>query len=258
MSSGDIASIVVVAAGVGCAVRMQAISATTAPKSVAPRRLPCATMVGVVVIGVVSTLQLTVAPGLLDALERNASQISAGQVWRLVTSLCVQDGGVAGTVWNLALLAVLGTIAERVLGWRPGVWAWVCGTLAGELAGLWWQPIGAGNSVGNFGLIGLLCVAALVSRDRPVRLSAAIVLAGGCVLLVDRDVHGAALAAGLAGSWILRRHGFRRTEVGRAASGRRTCEVFLWRSDPPAGPGRLSCGQPLRGSGRLRCSGGHR
>jgi len=53
-------------------------------------------------------------PGLLPRLERTPAELH-GQPWRILTSLFVQDGGVLGTLSNLAFLVVLGVAAEQVL-----------------------------------------------------------------------------------------------------------------------------------------------
>ena len=53
-------------------------------------------------------------PGLLPRLERTPAELH-GQPWRILTSLFVQDGGVLGTLSNLAFLLVLGVAAEQVL-----------------------------------------------------------------------------------------------------------------------------------------------
>ncbi|MFG1672935.1 rhomboid family intramembrane serine protease [Micromonospora sp. NPDC049282] len=111
------------------------------------RRAPVATVTALVVVGVPTLLQLTVAPALLGQLERDRAAVADGQVWRLVTSLVVQNGGVAGSVFNLAALAVVGVVAERVWGAKRWV---VVALAAGVLAQLWGlvvQPVGAGNSV---------------------------------------------------------------------------------------------------------------
>lgn len=198
------ALVLVLVAGIGCGVRGFLASLPPGAQP-SPRLLlrpaPWATIAGLAVIGVVSTLQVTVAPGLLDALERDAAGVSAGQVWRLGTALLTQDGAVAGLVFNLACLAVLGTLAERVLGHGWAVASWASGALVGELVGLAWQPVGAGNSVGNLGLVGALTVAALAFDRRGSLVPAAVVVVGGLVLLAGTDIHGAALAAGaLAGA----------------------------------------------------------
>jgi hypothetical protein len=73
------------------------------------------------VTAALSTAQV-VWPAVLDALARTPAARD-GEPWRLVTALIVQDGGLAGTLSNLAFLLVLGALAERVLrraGGRPG------------------------------------------------------------------------------------------------------------------------------------------
>jgi membrane associated rhomboid family serine protease len=97
------------------------------------RRPPVATAVVFVVTAAVSVLGL-VRPEVLAALQRTPQGLH-GDWWRSFTALFVQDGGVAGTVSNLAFLLVLGVLAEQVLG--PGRWL-VCyfgAGLVGELPG---------------------------------------------------------------------------------------------------------------------------
>ena len=55
------------------------------------------------------------------ALRRDRLAIDHGRVWRLATALVVQDGGVEGTVFTLAGLAVVGLLAERLLSRRDWV-----------------------------------------------------------------------------------------------------------------------------------------
>ena len=80
-----------------------------------------------------------VVPAVLDALERTPDGLH-GQWWRLVTALFVQDGGVLGTVSNLAFLALLGLLVVALLaGTRlpplaPMAVLWWCGAVA---AGVW-------------------------------------------------------------------------------------------------------------------------
>lgn len=157
------------------------------------------------VIGVPSLLQLTVLPGLLGHLQRDRDQILAGQVWRLVTALAVQDGGWPGTVFNLVFLLVLGVAASRV--WNG--WQWLLVALASgigaELWGLHVQPVGAGNSVVNFGLAGSQAVVAVRGGTRVARAQAAVSLLGALVLLVIGDIHGGAAAVGAAVGVLLHR-----------------------------------------------------
>ena len=128
-------------------------------------RFPAVTAVVFSVTAVTSVLGLAVPEG-LDALERTPEGLG-GQWWRTFTALFVQDGGVLGTVSNLAFLALLGVLAERLVGPRWWLVAYFGAGLAGELAGYAWQPTGAGNSVAVCGLAGLLIVALLAGTRLP-------------------------------------------------------------------------------------------
>jgi membrane associated rhomboid family serine protease len=203
------------------------------------RRAPVAT--AVVFVGTASTSVLgLVRPEVLAALQRTPEGLH-GDWWRSVTALSVQDGGVVGTVSNLAFLLVLGALAEQVLGSRRWLVCYFGAGLAGELAGYAWQPRGAGNSVAICGLAGALVVALLaeapVPRPAPVvllywcgallathwppallaalgagfatqlalvrglrvgRLAGAAAAVAALVLVAARDLHGAAMVAGMA------------------------------------------------------------
>jgi membrane associated rhomboid family serine protease len=134
---------------------------------------PVVTAAVFAVTAVTSVLGLAV-PRVLAALQRTPAGLH-GDWWRSLTSLVVQDGGVLGTVSNLAFLLLLGVLVERLVG--PGWWlaAYLVAGLAGELAGYAWQPRGAGNSVANCGLAGVLVVA-LALGGRPPRLAPMAVL----------------------------------------------------------------------------------
>jgi rhomboid protease GluP len=200
-----VALLAVLVAGIVCGVQLfqlQLPPGTDPSPGELVRPPPIATAVAVLVIGTVSLVQLTGAPSLLGDLQRDRAAIADGEVWRLLTALTTQDGGAAGAISNLVLLAVLGTLAERVLGGPRAVAGWWAGALGGELVGLAWQPVGAGNSVGNLGLVGALAVAALATviarrRTVPLLVALVVVLVGGAALLVGRDIHGAALATSL-------------------------------------------------------------
>ena len=56
-----------------------------------------------------------VNPTLLSAAQRDASRIRGGEWYRLLTALFFQDGGLAGGVWNIAILGVLGSLAGQIL-----------------------------------------------------------------------------------------------------------------------------------------------
>ena len=159
-------------------------------------RFPWLTGLALVVVGVATLLQLTVAPGLLDDLERRRAAMLHGQVWRLGTALVVQDGGAAGAVSNLVALAIVGTAAEQV--WQRRRWLAIAlgAGLAGELWGLVVQPVGAGNSIADVGLAASLAVLALRRGDRTARALAAATLVSYGVLLLTADIHGGAALAG--------------------------------------------------------------
>ncbi|MFC5830139.1 rhomboid family intramembrane serine protease [Nonomuraea insulae] len=120
---------------------------------------PYATAVVFVLTAVPSLLQFAV-PNLEPALMREPAAIADGEWWRLVTSLVVQDGGVFGTLINLAFLAVLGYVAERALGPARWLLLYLGGAAAGEAAGYLLGQPGAGNSVALCGLAGGLVLAA--------------------------------------------------------------------------------------------------
>lgn len=161
-------------------------------------RLPVATMVALLIVAVPTLAQLTVAPGLLGSLRRDWVAIGSGEMWRLVTALVVQDGGFAGATFNLISLAVIGSAAEAVWGWRRWL---VLALAAGVGAQLWgWvvQPVGAGNSVAVFGLAAALAVVGLRREAGVHRLVGAISLLASAVLLLTGDLHGGAAAIGAA------------------------------------------------------------
>jgi len=147
-------------------------------------------------VAIPSTLQFFF-PAILALFERDYARFAGGDWWRLVTSLVVQDGGVAGAIANLVGLALIGMIAEQF--WSAGqvLVLFFAAGIAGQLAGFAWQPVGAGNSVANFGLAASVALACLARRPpRPVLIAALLALGADIVLLALRDIHGAAALAG--------------------------------------------------------------
>ena len=155
-----------------------------------------ATLTAFALIAATSVLQF-VYPSMLAALRRDTAAVVRGEPWRLVTALCVQDGGVAGTVFNLAALLLIGMIAERMFGTRRWIVVFAVGAVLSEIVALRWQPVGAGNSVGNFSLAGAICVWCLSRKpNSPVAATALLPIVAGTMLLVMRDIHGAAIGIG--------------------------------------------------------------
>jgi membrane associated rhomboid family serine protease len=104
--------------------------------------------------GIVSVAGL-ISPAVLGALERTPAALHV-EVWRWLTSLLVQDGGVLGTASNLIFLGLLGVAAEQVVGRMTMILCYLAAGLTGQVAGVFWQPVGAGNSVAVCGLAGLV------------------------------------------------------------------------------------------------------
>jgi len=191
--------------------RVRPLSAATGPS------WPWATTIALIIVGLPTLAQLTLAPSLLPNLERNWTLIGQGHVWRLLTSLVVQDGGVAGAIFNLVALAMIGFAAERVWGAKWWVAIALIGALGGELWGKIVQPVGAGNSVAVFSLAASIAVIAVVRGVGLQRLVGLISLVGAAVLLIIGDIHGAAATIGAVLGGILARH--RGAETARRESG---------------------------------------
>lgn len=138
-------------------------------------------------------------PTFADALSRESQRIRDGQWWRLLTSVLVQDGGVAGTCANLVYLAIGAVVAVAVWGRLQAIAIFVVGAVVfNVIATYWWGVDGAGNSAATMFLVtatvGLLAVRACNLRTV---LAAAAELAIGVVLLCLDDGHGVAVVGGL-------------------------------------------------------------
>ena len=161
------------------------------------RRPPWLTLILMAGIGIPTALQF-LFPTIVPLLQRDAAAFSAGDWWRIITPLFVQDGGISGTTFNLVSLLLVGIVAEQVWNRDSMLILFFAGGVIGELVALAWQPIGAGNSVANFSLAGGLVVACLVKRSsRSTQLAALFALGAAVVLIALKNIHGAAAMAGL-------------------------------------------------------------
>jgi membrane associated rhomboid family serine protease len=122
-----------------------------------PRRFPAVTAAVFGVTAAANVTQLAV-DGMLGRVRRAPSGLH-GDWWRTLTALFGQDGGVAGTVSNLAFLLAVGVVAEQVTSRPRWLLCYFGAGLAGERAGYAWQPYGAGDSVAICGLAGVVAVA---------------------------------------------------------------------------------------------------
>lgn len=148
-------------------------------------------------VAVPSLIQF-VYPPLLTALRRDWPLIKDGQLWRLVTSMMVQDGGAVGTAFNLIILAVVLVAAQEV--W-PARWAWLAFWLGGVAANLVvgprLNPIGAGNSMATFVLATAAATSVLARSSRAARLPAVGALACVALMVLVGNYHGYAALVGL-------------------------------------------------------------
>lgn len=149
-------------------------------------------------VAIPSVIGLVWSP-LTEALRRDPERIRDGQIWRLLTSAVVQDGGVLGTGSNLVYLAVAAVLAVALWGPVRAVLLFVVGAVAFNIVFTYgWQAVGAGNSAATFFLaastVGLLAVRAW---GRTAAIGAAIEAVIGAILLVLDDGHAIAVLGGL-------------------------------------------------------------
>jgi hypothetical protein len=146
----------------------------------------------------VPTVMQFVFPTILPLLERNRDQIMEGGWWRIVTALMVQDGGISGSFFNLISLFFVGRIGEIIWGGRRLFVLFWLGGICSEAIALFWQPIGAGNSIANFSIAASVIVWCLARRPRPTMLFIIVLTLGAYIaLFIMRDIHGAAGLIGL-------------------------------------------------------------
>lgn len=147
------------------------------------RRFP---LVTTVVFGVTALMNVTqfLVHGTLEHLQRTPAGLH-GDWWRTVTSLFVQDGGVAGTISNLAFLVAAGVLAEQVISRPRWLVCYFGAGLVGEFAGYAWQPHGGGNSVAVCGLAGAVAVALWLGDERLPSWASTVVLFWCGALLAD-------------------------------------------------------------------------
>lgn len=127
--------------------------------------------------------------------------IEQRQVWRLFTSLFLQDGGWVGTVFNLATLAVTLWLVCRVFPPPMLVVVFVGGGFFSNLMTMaWLQENGASSSMATMWLLAAATLIAWRRGGRQLRpgIALAVVAAVGMLLLVLRDQHGFAAVGGLA------------------------------------------------------------
>lgn len=114
--------------------------------------VPVVTLAVALLTAAISALALA-QPPLLHLLQRHPTASDPWTSWRLLTSLLVHVGWTVLAL-NLVGLIVVGAAVERRLGAAWWIALYLVGGVVGEIAGVRWQPVGAGNSVATFGLVG--------------------------------------------------------------------------------------------------------
>lgn len=180
-------------------------------------RRPYATAAIALLSGSGFILQL-VWPEAIGLLQWDAGRVAQGDVWRLLTVILVHTNGVPHIALNLAILMVLGPYVEQ----RWSRWAWMAafwaGVFAAEAAGVFWLPVGGGNSVGLGGVFGLGLVGLLLDHtvSRSARL--AVPIASFVIALfatLATDIHGPPIFAGALVGLVALRLGARRSGTYR-------------------------------------------
>ena len=172
------------------------------------RRIPWLTLAVFVVTSAVTAAMYWRWPELGPLLERDPKMLT-DEWWRFVTTWLVLTDGWQQVAINCIGLLIYGTLVEQTIGRRWWVVAYVVAGLAGEVVGIWWQPVGGGNSVAICGLIGLYSVwmTQRPSRGGPPAVVGTVVWGGlGLWLITHSDIHGAALCAGFivgASAWAI-------------------------------------------------------
>jgi hypothetical protein len=138
--------------------------------------------------------------GIYSALSRQPSLIRAHhQYWRLLTSALVQDGGVAGTIFNLVVLFLIATLAVCVWGAGRTIGLFAVGAIGFNLMATYaFASSGGGNSGATFFLATSLVGLAVVRlRSARALAAAAVVVVVGIALIATNDAHGVPILCGL-------------------------------------------------------------
>jgi len=159
------------------------------------KSFPIATVIVLCITGLLTGLQFRF-PALLSSLRRDPHEFANHQYWRLLTSLFVHNGGWRQIAFNFSAIAIVGTMVERIFGARRWLFLYFSAGFIGQIAGLYWKPIGAGASVAGAGLLGALAAWMVMHPLWRARLGGATVFAGACALMYFHDLHGPPLLAG--------------------------------------------------------------
>jgi membrane associated rhomboid family serine protease len=160
-----------------------------------------APVIAIAIIGftaVITGLQFAF-PEVLTAFRGNREALLTGEWWRIVTPLFVQAYGWWHACVNGVAALVLCPLVERLYGKRLLILYFVSGVL-GEIFAYFWEPNGAGSSLGIAGVMGGLFAYVFLQRQvlsSSSRLFAICGIAGAVVLCFARDIHGPPILLGV-------------------------------------------------------------
>jgi membrane associated rhomboid family serine protease len=167
----------------------------------------CPTTTLVLGITALVTVAQFVWPQILEAFRRTPDALQNGEWWRLFSPLFVHAYGWPHLLFNLVWISAIGLAVERRFGHFLWLLFYFVPGVVGEFAGLVWEPHGAGASLGGSGLLGAFAVWLLLHRPRD-RWWGILIILGGTLLTLLRDLHGPSILAGVAlGTLILMRFG---------------------------------------------------
>jgi membrane associated rhomboid family serine protease len=137
-------------------------------------------------------------PDILLKFQRNTTLIHEGEWWRICTALFFQDGFIFGGVTNIIFLLMIGTVAEQIISRAAWITVYLLTGCLAELVAMYWQPIGAGNSIAYFGLASTIVLYIILKKRKGLAMYAAIIsVVSATLLLIRTDIHGAAFFIGL-------------------------------------------------------------
>jgi membrane associated rhomboid family serine protease len=125
------------------------------------QRFPVLTVTALAFATVAAIAQFA-TPGIVPLLQRDPVGLAHGQWWRVVSPLAVQTLGWYQVLANLVTLAIIGLVAEWLLGRLRWVALFAAGTLGGQVAAYAWHEPGGGDSIAICGLAGGVVVALLL------------------------------------------------------------------------------------------------
>lgn len=186
------------------------------------KRLPLITILVCAVLLFCLVWQI-ISPDILLKFERNSLLINKGEWWRIFTALFFQDGFIYGGISNIVFLLMIGTIAEQNLTRISWIILYFLTGVLTELIAMYWQPVGAGNSISFFGLASSIVLYIILQKRKNLAMLFSIVsILFAAILLIRSDIHGAAFFIGLIISafliWIQKKNSkmnlpFKRVEI---------------------------------------------